>query len=253
MTLKRRIARALEGHDPAFGRWVAAGMYGAILASALIITFLTLPDLPDGLRRLLYGAELCLLGVFTLEYALRLWSAPDRRRYALGVWGLIDLMSVLPALLFLVPDSQVLRTLRLLRVFRLLKLLRLRRALLRLERALRESREELILFGFLAAIILFLSAVGIYHFERAAQPEAFGSIPAALWWALATLTTVGYGDVYPITPGGRLFTGLVLLVGLGIVAIPASVLTSALMRPTRSDDDCAQNHPPHPDNDRDPE
>ena len=79
--------------------------------------------------------------------------------------------------------------------------------------------------------------MGIYHFESAAQPEAFGSIPAALWWALATLTTVGYGDAYPVTAGGRIFTGLVLLVGLGIVAVPAGVVTSALLEDAPSPHD----------------
>lgn len=92
------------------------------------------------------------------------------------------------------------------------------------------SKEELILFGFTAAIMLYLSSVGIYFFEREAQPEAFGSIFHSMWWAIATLTTVGYGDVYPITVGGRIFTFIVLIIGLGIVAVPTGLFASALSR-----------------------
>lgn len=92
------------------------------------------------------------------------------------------------------------------------------------------AKEELILFFAATAMILYLSAVGIYFCENAAQPEAFGSVFHSLWWAVATLTTVGYGDVYPVTTAGRLFTFLVLLVGLGVVAVPAGLLSSALSK-----------------------
>lgn len=234
---KSRVQAALEGADPRFGNRVALALYGAIVATALAITLQSLPDLPPVVRRLSFALELVLLAVFSVEYALRLWSAPDRWRYALSFWGLVDLCAVLPALLFLFPDTQAIRALRLIRAVRLLKLLRMRRALVRVEYAINQSRDELLLFSFIAVIVLFLAAVGIHHLERDAQPEAFGSIPGALWWALATLTTVGYGDVYPVTTGGRLFTALTLLIGLGIVAIPAGLITSALLT-APEDPDC---------------
>lgn len=90
-------------------------------------------------------------------------------------------------------------------------------------------RGELTVFGVLAGLVLYVSAVGIYIFEHPAQPEAFSSIPKSLWWAIASLTTVGYGDLVPITLGGRIFTTLVLFVGLGVVAGPAAIVTTALL------------------------
>ncbi|KUF09802.1 ion transporter [Pseudoponticoccus marisrubri] len=235
--LKSRVQAALEGQDPQLGRAVAVLVYGAILASALVITLQSLRDLPGWAVALLRGAELTLLAIFVAEYAARLWSAPSRWRYALSFWGIVDLLAILPALLLLAPHSQTLRVLRLMRIFRLLKLFRMRRALMRLEHALDKAREDLLLFLLLAAIVLFLAAVGIHHFEKDAQPDSFGTIPNALWWALATLTTVGYGDVYPVTVAGKIFTALTLMVGLGIVAIPAGIIASALLNaPARPDE-----------------
>ncbi len=235
-TLRAHVDDLLDGEGSPGARRIATLLYIFILISAATITVQSLPDLTVRLRAALFWLEVTLLIIFTAEYILRLWSAPEPWRYALSFWGMIDLLAILPALLFLFPDTQVLRTLRIMRVFRLLKLFRMRRALARIEHALTESRDELILAVCLAGIVLFLAAVGIHHFERDAQPETFGSIPQSLWWALATLTTVGYGDVYPVTAAGRGFTAIVLLIGLGIVAIPAGVITSALMTAPEPED-----------------
>ena len=117
---------------------------------------------------------------------------------------------------------------RLLRLVRILKLLKYNEAVKRFNRALKIAKEELTLFGFVAGILLYLSAVGIYYFENEAQPEQFKSVFHSLWWAITTLTTVGYGDIYPITTGGRVFTFFVLTVGLGVIAVPTGILASAL-------------------------
>ena len=90
------------------------------------------------------------------------------------------------------------------------------------------AKEELVIFTIASFVLLFLAAVGIYHFENEAQPEVFRSIFDALWWAVATLTTVGYGDIYPITGGGRLFTFGILMVGLGMIAVPTGIIASSL-------------------------
>lgn len=218
----------LEGDTPHAQR-VGAVLAGLILASAFVIAVETLPGLPDWLARTLTVAEVALVAVFTLEYCARLISARRPWRYALSFWGLVDLLAILPALLLLSPDWAALRTLRLLRLTRLVKLFRADRAMARLARALMAVRGELAVFGFLALVVTYLAAVGIYHFESVAQPGVFGSIPASLWWAIATLTTVGYGDVYPITTGGQIFTACILLVGLGVVAVPAGLVTAALL------------------------
>lgn len=220
----------LQHLDGAEGdRRVAFAIGGAIVVSCILIALETVPALRRDFGAAILAAEFAFLTLFAVEYLARLICAPRPLSYALSFWGIVDLLACLPALLFLLPDWQVLRSLRLVRMIRLLKLFRLSHALDRVERAFLAVRDELAVFVFLAMLVLFLAAVGIYHFEHAAQPEAFSSIPASLWWALATLTTVGYGDVYPVTAGGKAFTGLVLMVGLGVVALPAGVVTAALL------------------------
>lgn len=120
------------------------------------------------------------------------------------------------------------RLIRLLRLLRILKLVRYNQALNRFSKAIYIAKEELAIFALASLVMLYLAAVGIYHFEHNAQPEVFRSIFDSLWWAVATLTTVGYGDIYPITTGGRLFTFLVLMLGLGLVAVPTGIIASSL-------------------------
>ena len=111
---------------------------------------------------------------------------------------------------------------------RLLKLARYNKALARLGRAFTETKEELVIFTLASFILLFLSSVGIYHFEHDAQPDKYQSIFDCLWWSVATLTTVGYGDIYPITTGGKIFTFFILMIGLGLISVPAGIVASSL-------------------------
>jgi voltage-gated potassium channel len=226
---RRGIIKALNGTHPVVGRKVALVIYALIVLSSVVIAVETLPSLSERTRRWLVVAEFTILTVFAIEYVLRLTCSRRPLVYAFSFWGIIDFIAIVPAVLFLFPDLTTVRSMRLLRLLRILKLLKANRALDRISRAIVQIRAELLIFLFVGMVILYLAAVGIYHFEHIAQPEAFGSIPASLWWALATLTTVGYGDVYPITTGGRIFTGLVLMVGIGIVAVPAGLITAALL------------------------
>ena len=196
------------------------------MLTLVALTIETLPNLTENWRLFLSWVEVAIVAIFTVEYILRNVTAERPLSYALSFWGFIDLIAIAPFYLSLGVDLRAARALRLLRLFRVLKLFR--RAGDRLKAAFVRVREELAVFGAVALILLFLSGVGIYQFEHEAQPEAFASIPHGLWWALATLTTVGYGDVYPITVGGRLFTLLVLIVGLGIIAVPTGLIASAL-------------------------
>jgi len=123
-----------------------------------------------------------------------------------------------------------------LRLFRVLKLVRYSKAIQRFHRAFIIAREELVLYFFVTLLLLFLAAVGIYYFEHDVQPDTFASVFHSLWWAVATLTTVGYGDVYPITVGGKVFTFIVLLIGLGVVSVPAGLVASALSKAREMDD-----------------
>jgi voltage-gated potassium channel len=143
---------------------------------------------------------------------------------------IIDFLAILPFYLALGVDLRSLRALRFLRLFRIFKLMRYNRALAHFSRAINRAKEEILLFLFLTLILIYFSAVGIYYFENTAQPEHFSSIFDSLWWAIITLTTVGYGDVYPITVGGKVFTFFILMIGLGIVAIPTGIISSALTK-----------------------
>ncbi|MDY6941551.1 MAG: ion transporter [Pseudomonadota bacterium] len=178
------------------------------------------------------------VAIFTAEYLCRFWSCVEnprnsrerplaaRLRYIVSPGALIDLLAILPYFLSIL----VALDLRFLRVLRLLRVFKLTRYFSALEVVLSVLKEEARAFGaalFVLMVILVLASSGIYIFEHEAQPDAFGSIPAAMWWAVATLTTVGYGDVTPITAGGRVFGATVTIVGIGMVALPAGILASA--------------------------
>ena len=173
------------------------------------------------------------LTVFVLEYLARLWTAaenPDvesRWHWAKSPIAIVDLLAILPALLvLLVPiDLRILRTFRLLR---LLKLTRYSPALGMLVAVIQEEAGAFFAGFFILMLMLVFAASGAWLVEHQAQPEAFGSIPAAMWWAVATLTTVGYGDVTPITVGGKIFGALVTMIGIGMAALPAGIIATGL-------------------------
>lgn len=206
-----------------------------ILGSIITFSLSTLEGLSPQTRLALRLLEGITIGAFTGEYLLRLLVAESRAKYALSFFGLIDLLAILPFYLSLGLDLRSLRAVRLLRVVRALKLLRYSRAIRRLRAAFQLVREELVLFLAATLLLLYFSAVGIYYCEHEAQPEAFRSILHSLWWAVTTLTTVGYGDLYPVTVGGKLFTFLVLLIGLGTVAVPSGMFAAALAEVRRTE------------------
>ena len=240
MGMKARLRRIVEGTDTATGRLFDWAVMALIVYSIITLTIETLPDLSAESRRFLWYSEVLVTIAFTCEYLLRIWVAERKAGYVFSFNGLVDLLAILPFYLTLAlnmagVDLRAVRAFRLLRLLRLFKLARYNRALGRLGRAFWIAREEMILYLFLTVILLYLSAVGIYYFEHPAQPETFKSIAHSLWWALITLTTVGYGDIYPVTLGGRIFTFFVLMTGLGIVAIPAGLIASAMSQVRREE------------------
>jgi len=206
-----------------------------IVLSLIAFAIETLPNLKAESRKWLRYFEVFSIIVFTIEYLSRIILSKKKLSYALSFFGIVDLLAILPFYLSTGLDLRSLRAFRLLRLFRLLKLARYSEAMQRFHKAFILAREELILFGSVALIMLYLSAIGIYYFESEAQPETFSSVFHCLWWAIATFTGVGYGDVYPVTIGGRVFTFLVLIVGLGIVAVPTGLFASALSKAREND------------------
>ncbi len=215
--------------------WLVIGL---ILISIVTHSLDTLPNLTDTARIALETAEIIIVGLFAIEYCLRVATAEKKLGYIFSFYGIVDLVAVVPFILSAgVVNLQVLRVVRLIRILRLLKLTRYNGAVERFGKAISLAKEEIVLFLIVTAFLLYLSALGIYYFENTAQPEAFPSIPHSLWWATATLTTVGYGDVYPITAAGKFFTFVILMCGLGIVAVPAGLVAAALSKVRRDEEE----------------
>jgi voltage-gated potassium channel len=184
------------------------------------------------------GFELFSVAVFSAEYVLRLWSCTadpryadavrGRLRYATSAMPLIDLLAVAPFYLeFVAFDLRFVRVLRLFRLFRIFKLARYADSMRTLGVVLRSRREELLVTLFVVAVLLVFASSAMYYVENEAQPEQFSSIPASMWWGVATLTTVGYGDVYPVTTAGRVLGAAIAVLGVGLFALPTGILASA--------------------------
>lgn len=223
-----RLKTIVEHNDTKAGWVFDIGIQCLIVLSLVTFSIETLPNLTPAFRWWLYLIEVATVSIFTLEYILRLFLADQKRKFAFSFFGMIDLVSILPFYISTGVDLRSVRAFRLLRLFRAFKLVRYSKAIQRFHRALLIAREELILYFIVTVMLVYLAAVGIYYCETDAQPEKFQSVFHSLWWAVATLTTVGYGDVYPITAGGKIFTFLMLLIGLGIVSVPAGIVSSAL-------------------------
>jgi len=222
------IKRILDDTDTTAGKLFAFTIQFLIILSLVTFSIDTLPNLPLDTQRILRSIEVITVAIFSIEYVLRLLVADRAFSFVFSFYGLVDLAAILPFYLASGLDLRAVRIFRLLRLLRILKLLKYNDAISRFRRALSIAKEELILFGMVSSILLYLSAVGIYYFENGAQPDKFKSVFHSLWWALTTLTTVGYGDMYPITLGGKLFTFFILMIGLGIVAVPTGLIASAL-------------------------
>ncbi len=213
-----------------------------IVANVIALVMETVEPIRASAPAFFFWLERTTIALFSVEYLLRLWSATADARFARPVSGrarwaatplaIFDLLAFLPALLPFVGVD--LRAARVLRLARMAKLGRYSTAVQTVLRVIRSKRDELVTVLMLLCLLLVVSATLLYFAERSAQPEAFNSIPAAMWWAIATLTTVGYGDLYPITPIGRLFGGLVTVVGIAMLAIPTGILGAAFVEETQN-------------------
>jgi len=230
MTFRKKIRAIVEDNTTPLGRIFDLGILALILLSLVSFALQTLPDLSESQNNALDGFEVFCVLIFTLEYVLRLYAAERPAKYIFSFYGLIDLAAILPFYIVRVLDLRMLRAFRILRIFRAFKLIRFNKALKRIDLAFNIVKEELVLFFVVTAIFIYISAAGIYFFENEAQPEQFQSIFHSFWWAVVTLTTVGYGDVYPITVGGKVFTFFILIIGVGIVTVPAGLVASSLSK-----------------------
>lgn len=233
------LRKLVEETDTRAGLVFDLSIQSFILAAIVVFALETLPDLDTAALQILVMIEMFFVAIFSLEYLLRILVAKDKSKFIFSFWGVIDLLAILPFYLFslgMTFDLIMLRALRLLRLVRILKLGRYSKSLSRMTLAMKIAKEDLLLALAATAIMLLVASFGIYQFENSVQPEKFRSVFDSLWWALSTLTTVGYGDVYPMTLGGKLFTGLILMTGLGIVALPAGIIASSLTEARKRQD-----------------
>ena len=224
----KKLKRIVENCDSPSGRVFDLFIQLLILLSLITFSLETLPGLDPKISAWLLRIEIVTVVIFSIEYLLRLIVAENKLKFIFSFYGLIDLLAILPFYVARGLDLRSLRVFRLFRLIRIFKVMRFSKAVRRFQRAFQLIKAELWVFATAALFLFYVSGVGIYYFENEAQPEHFSSIFHSLWWAVVTLTTVGYGDVYPITIGGRIFTFLILMVGLGVVAVPTGLVSSAL-------------------------
>lgn len=222
------------------GRTVDAGIMLLIALNVTAVILATVDPLYQQYESYFYAFEAFSVTIFTIEYLARIWTAtehPDydapvvgRLKFALTPFLIVDLLAIIPFYLgaFFI-DLRFLRILRLVRFLRVFKLARYSESLRSFGRVIREKREDLVIAVAVTIMLLLVSSSLMYYVEHTAQPEAFSSIPETFWWGVVTLTTVGYGDVYPITPLGQFLAALIAFFGIGLFALPASILASGFI------------------------
>ena len=214
-----------------------------IFLNVLMVILETVDDLFLHYYKLFRIFEYFSVFIFSLEYIGRIWSCVEdkdytnnfrvRIKYLLSFPSLIDLIAITPSLLAFFFPSVDLRFIRVLRILRFLKFSRYSSSINNLLTVIWNQRKSFGAAFFILFIMLIIASSGIYLVEKDAQPEKFGSIPQAMWWSIVTLTTVGYGDVYPITTLGRFFGSVIIILGIGTVALPSGILASAFSEHTR--------------------
>ena len=226
--MKKRLKEIVESDESLAGRVFNLFIIVLILLSVLSISLETLPDLDESIMRFLKIFELVVVIIFTVEYLLRIYVADKKLGYIFSFYGLIDLIAILPFYIATGLDLRAIRIFRVLRLLRILKLAQYSEAASLLMRVFKSIRRELVVFLFVTICILYVAAIGIYYFENPVQPEKFSSVFHSLWWSVTTFTLLGYGDIYPVTIGGRIFTFFVLVTGIAMIAVPTGLVAAAL-------------------------
>ncbi len=254
--IKKVVHNILEVSDPddKFGKTFDIILITLILLNVAALILETVDPVNAVMGDFFFWFEFYSVIFFSFEYILRLWTITLNPRYSRPVTGrlrymvtaiaLIDLFAILPFFMpFLNIDLRFLRIFRVFRIFRLLKVARYFKALNLMIRVFQNKKEELVMMLTFILFMLVLSASLMYYIENAAQPEAFASIPDAMWWGIATLTTVGYGDVYPITALGQLLGAVIAILGIGFFALPTGILAAGFSEEVRKNKERANSCP----------
>ncbi|QWX85587.1 ion transporter [Cellulophaga sp. HaHaR_3_176] len=221
-----------------YNKYFIKFIYTLIVLNILALILESYDELRTKFNLAFYFFELFSVIVFTVEYFIRIWISDktkenkrERLNFAFSTSGIIDLLAILPFYLpFIFPfDLRVIRILRLFRLLRIFKLGRYSNSLKTIKYIFKETKAELTITIFVTFVLMILSSTLMFYIEHDDQPEQFSNIGDAFWWSIATLTTVGYGDVYPVTGLGKLLSGVIALIGIGFVALPTGIISSAFI------------------------
>lgn len=232
---------------------LASNIFDGVIITLIIINVITIIadtfNLPPVVADIFHYIEVVSVIIFSIEYVLRVWTSdlirPDmkpwkaRLKYVFSPMALIDFVAIAP---FYIPfivsiDLRILRMLRIVRLFRVFKVNRYTHALSTIGAVLKRKKSQLLSSIIIVLLLMVMAAVLMYNIESEAQPEAFSNAFDALWWAVATLTTVGYGDIYPVTVLGKFLSAVIALLGIGLVAIPTGIISSGFMECIEKTDD----------------
>lgn len=230
-TIKQQIHRIIFGTDTRAGKLFDIILLWAILISVITVMLESVRELRETYKFAFTLIEWFFTGLFTIEYLARLWSSPKRRAYAFSFMGIVDLLSLIPTFLsfFLVGSGSllVIRSIRLIRVFRVLKLTQFMGGASQLGNALYNSRHKITVF--LGTVVCITVIVGTVMYLVEGEEHGFTSIPTSIYWAIVTITTVGYGDISPQTPLGQSIASLLMILGYAIIAVPTGIVTSEIV------------------------
>ena len=244
---RAEIYRVVFETDTPGGKCFDIGLLVAILVSIVTVSMETVETIGGGARKTLIAAEWCFTVLFTVEYILRLLSVRRPMRYARSFFGMIDLLSFLPTYLsLLAPGTQllvVLRSMRLLRVFRILELAEFLSEAEVLVKAVWQARAKVVIFLLTVLIAVTITGTAMYVVERHDEHSQFTSIPQSMYWAVVTMTTVGYGDVVPNTPLGKILSAVLILLGYSLIIVPTGFVSAELV--TRFSRGLSQNECPN--------
>jgi voltage-gated potassium channel len=233
---KQRLHEVIFESDTAYGKAFDVALLVCILSSIIVVVLDSVPSYHEKYGRVFFILEWVFTILFTIEYFLRLVSVKRPVKYALGFLGLIDLLTIIPMYLSIfftgAQSLLVLRALRLLRIFRIFKLTHFLTEMSFLGSALRSAAKKISIF-MLVVLALVVILGSIMHLVEGRE-NGFHSIPESIYWAIVTITTVGYGDIAPVTPTGKFIASVIMLIGYGIIAVPTGIITTEIALMTRS-------------------
>lgn len=244
LSLRESLHQIVFGTETKAGKRFDVFLLWVILISVVVVMLESIPSVGSRFFRLFFAIEWILTIIFTVEYFLRIWISPRPIKYIFSFWGAIDFLSILPSYLGLLFVGYhyliIVRVFRLLRVFRILKLARFNRESLLLLHALRLSMHKLSVF--LVAVITIVVFMGTLMYVVEGGEKGFTSIPQSIYWAIVTVTTVGYGDMVPVTILGKFISSIVMIIGYAIIAVPTGILTVEMSRVRSKQKDCPNCH-----------